>query len=334
MRSTKFALAIAATAFLAGDAYAQGVCVSDVPNPYRADMNWAQLPGGRQWVGTNTVHVDRNDHVWVFDRCGDNGCGAVPTMAPIFELDTAGRVLKNFGGGLFIEPHGITTDGAGNVWIGDEAARDGKDVQITKLDQNGKVLMMLGKAFVQPTAVVIAPNGDIFASDGHEANYGNARILKFSKDGKFIKDFGGKGSGPGALRATHGLAMDSAGRLFVADRGNGRIAIFDQDGKFLTEWKQFGRPSGIFIDRNNMIYVSDTQSSDNPKAGTPPGYSYNPGCKQGIRVGSAKDGKVIALIPPPDPKRRPPEGVAADSQGNIYAATTTQDTVIKYVKAN
>jgi sugar lactone lactonase YvrE len=239
-------------------------------------------------------------------------------------------LLKNFGAGLFIEPHGITTDGAGNVWVGDEAARDGKGVQVTKLDPTGKVLMTLGKAFIQPTAVVIAPSGDIFASDGHEANYDNARVLKFSKDGTFIKAFGGKGSGVGELRATHGLTMDSAGRIFVADRGNGRIAIFDQDGKFLAEWRQFGRPSGIFIDRNDVIYVTDTQSSDDKAAGPPPGYRYNPGCKQGIRVGSAKDGKVTALIPPPDPKRRPPEGVAADAQGNIYAATTTQRTVFRY----
>jgi len=305
------------------------------------ESSWAQLPAGRQWVGGNTINVDREGHVWVFDRCGEEGCKATPTLAPVYELDTSGKLLRNFGAGLFIEPHGITGVGGGYVWVVDEGKRDGTG-QVTKLDPNGKVLMTLGTGpgvsaearMVQPTAILAAPNGDLFVSDGHEADYGNARILKFSKDGKFIKAFSGKESGAVPLRATHTMTMDSAGRLFVADRGNGRIAIFNQDGKFLAEWKQFGRPSGIFIDSNDLIYVSDTQSTDDRNAGPPPGYRYNPGCKQGIRVGNAKDGKVIALIPPPDPTRRPPEGVAADSEGNIYAATTTQRTVFKYVKVN
>ena len=341
MRSMNFALTALAAAVLASNAYAQGVCVNDVPTPYRALDSWAQLPEGRQWVGMNTINVDRENHVWVFDRCGDKGCKAQPNMAPIYELDTSGKVLRNFGAGLFIEPHGITGVGGGNVWVVDEGKRDGTG-QVTKLDSNGKVMMTLGRGpndpaearYVQPTSIVVAPNGDLFVADGHEADYGNARILKYTKDGKFIKAFNGSGSGIGALRATHTMAMDSAGRLFVADRGNGRIAIFDQDGKWLADWKQFGRPSGIFIDRNDLLYVSDTQSTDDKTAGPPPGYRYNPGCKQGIRVGSAKDGKVIAYIPAPDPKRRPPEGVAADAEGNIYGATTTQKTVLKYAKVN
>ena len=107
----------------------------------------------------------------------------------------------------------------------------------------------------------VAPNGDIFVADGH-GDKTNARIVKFSKDGKFIKAWGKEGNGPGEFDVPHGLAMDSAGRLFVADRANSRIQIFDQDGKFLAEWKQFGRPSGIYIDKNDMIYVADSQSSD------------------------------------------------------------------------
>ena len=126
------------------------------------------------------------------------------------------------------------------------------------------------------------------------------------------------------------LAFDSRGRLFVADRSNSRVAFFDQDGKFLGAWHQFGRPSGIFIDKNDVLYVSDSESEDAPGKDT-----NNPGCKRGIRFGSVKTGKVDGYIPPPpvkDPKNPPPEGVAADSHGNIYAAAVPEMAVYKYVK--
>ena len=96
----------------------------------------------------------------------------------------------------------------------------------------------------------------------------------------------------------HTLAFDSKGRLFVGDRGNNRIQIFDQDGKFLAEWKQFSRPSGIYIDKNDVMYVTDSESTDKE------GYGHNPGWKRGIRVGSAKDGTVTAFIPDPSPGTR------------------------------
>src|SRR6202023_1613768 len=121
----------------------------------------------------------------------------------------------------------------------------------------------------------------------------NPRIVKFSKDGKFIKTWGKLGSARGEFDGLHTLAFDTRGRLFVGDRSNSRIQIFDQDGKFIAEWKQFGRPSGIFIDRDDTIYVADSESRDQP------GYGYNPGCMRGIRIGSVKDGKVTAFIPDP-----------------------------------
>jgi sugar lactone lactonase YvrE len=116
--------------------------------------------------------------------------------------------------------------------------------------------------------------------------------------------------------------MDAGGRLFVADRGNNRIQIFDQDGKFLAEWKQFGRPSGIFIDRNNLLYAADTQSDE----------KVNPGYRRGIRIGKASDGKVIAFIPDADPDGTG-EGVAVDADGTIYGALTSKQTLKQYVKA-
>src|SRR5262249_1909700 len=148
--------------------------------------------------------------------------------------------------------------------------------------------------------VLVAPNGDVFVADGHGENT-NARIVKFSKDGKFVAAWGHKGTGQGEFDTPHGLAMDSAGRLFVADRMNNRIQIFDQGGKFLAEWKQFGRPSGIFIDKHDVLYSADSQS----------GEKYNKEFKQGIRIGSVKDGKVTAFISNAGTKEMP-EGVAAD----------------------
>jgi sugar lactone lactonase YvrE len=232
------------------------------------------------------------------------------------------------------------TDGVGGGATNDDVGKHGKGHQVFKFSPDGKVLMTLGKAgvpgntpdtFNRPSAVVVAPNGDIFVADGHNSPPGspiNSRVVKFSKDGKFIKEWGKLGSAPGEFNAPHALAFDSKGRLFVGDRSNNRIQIFDQDGKFIAEWKQFGRPSGIFIDKDDTMYVADSESNDEP------GYGYNPGCKRGIRIGSAKDGKVTAFIPDADPKgaSSAAEGVAVGRHGGIYGAEVGPMDLKKYVK--
>jgi sugar lactone lactonase YvrE len=286
---------------------------------------------------SSAVAVTPDGHIWVAERCGANTCTG-SSLPPILEFEPSGKLLRALGADMFVFPHSITFDKDGNFWITDGQGRDGKGHQAIKFSPAGKVLMSLGKpgeagdgpdTFNQPNSVAIAPNGDIFVSDGHNVGRGNARVIKFSKDGKFIKQWGGHGSQPGQFEMPHTLAFDSKGRLFVGDRGNNRIQIFDQDGKFLTEWAQFSRPSGIFIDKNDIIYVTDSESTDKD------GYGHNPGWKRGIRVGSAKDGSVTAFIPDPSPGTAvtsAAEGVAADAAGNVYGAEVGPKDVKKYVR--
>jgi DNA-binding beta-propeller fold protein YncE len=232
--------------------------------------------------------------MWVFHR----------SDPPVMRFDATGKVVTSFGTGLIVNAHGMTIDRDGNVWVTDAQMKDGKGNQVLKFSPDGKLLMSLGKAgvagggtdvFSGPCDVAIAANGDIFVADGHIADSPVNRIMKFSKDGKFIKAWGKRGTGPGEFDTPHSIAIDSRGRIFVADRSNSRVQIFDQDGKFLDQWKQFGRPSGIFINAKDEIFVIDSESK------SVPGYGYNPGGARGIRVGRAKDGTLIAFIPDPEP---------------------------------
>jgi len=326
-------VAIAATmAMLAGSLPAQDKPDPNAaPNPYRMLESWAQLPEGRHWGAPIGVEVDQRDgkSIWVFDRCGENSCTG-SSVAPIMKFDPSGKLVANFGAGMFNFPHGLFVDREGNVWVTDGRAEGGKGHTVIKFAPDGRVLMTLGKpgvagdgpdSFNSPSDVVVAPNGDIFVADGHGEKT-NDRIVKLSKDGKFIKAWGKHGSGPGEFDVPHTIALDSAGRVFVGDRSNSRIQIFDSDGKFLAEWKQFGRPSSVFIDKNDIIYVADSQSNE----------KTNPGFKQGIRIGSAKDGKVTAFIPLLDPQLQGAEEVTADDQGNVYGGFTSKRNLKKFVK--
>jgi len=327
---------------------------NDLPNPYRAGVSWGQLPEGRKWGSTASVSIAPDGKIWVVDRCGHSGAGGTTcggesaNVNPIFQFDTSGKLLKTFGAGMFVSPHKLSVDKAGNLWLADNGGH-----QVFKLDQDGKVLLTLGKKgvagpgpdeFDAPTDVAIAPNGDIFVGDGHSGggtSTGNARIMKFDKDGKFIKTWGKKGMGPAEFDVVHTLAFDSRGRLFVGDRQNNRIQIFDQNGKFIAQWFQFGRPSGMYIDKNDVLYVADSESRDGRTntgqfALAQTGYGYNLGAERGIRIGSARDGSVKSSIP--DPCAYPyasgssmAEGITADSEGNVYGADFLGD-VRKYVK--
>jgi DNA-binding beta-propeller fold protein YncE len=309
------------TAVGATHAVSQSVDTNSPPNTYRPGESFGQLPADRPLGSAIGVEIDRDGKsLWVFDRCSANDC-AGSKVAPVMKFDPSGKLVASFGAGMFSFPHGLAVDRDGNVWV-----TDGKSHIVVKFAPDGKVLITLGHkdapgngndSFNSPSDVAIAANGDIIIADGHGGKT-NDRIVKLSKDGKFIKAWGRHGSAPGEFDTPHGIALDSTGRVFVADRVNSRVQVFDPDGNFVAEWKQFGRPSGVFVDKNDMVYVTDGQSDE----------KRNPGFKQGVRVGSTKDGKVTALIPP-DATLGVPESVTADEQGAIFGGFTDKKFAIK-----
>ena len=325
---------VVAMALSGGRAYMQGEVVdptrNGLPNPIKTVVTgWGPLPDGRTWGMSAGVDIGPDGNVWAYDRCGANTC-ASSKVDPILKFHrSSGELLTKFGGGMLVFPHGLHVDRDGNVWVTDgQGNKEGtKGHQVIKFTPQGKVLMTLGKAgvpgngpdtFNEPNDVITAPNGDIFVSDGHSGQNpnpppnANGRIVKFTKDGKYIKEWGKVGSAPGEFRTPHSLAFDSKGRLFVADRGNHRIQIFDQEGRFLDAWEQFSRVSGLFI-RNDMLYAIDSESND----------TRHPGWKTGVRIGNVKEDKVTAYIPGHQNEKfqgAAGEGVAVDADGNVYAA--------------
>jgi DNA-binding beta-propeller fold protein YncE len=336
-QATQWKCAIAAILMLSasGGVFAQGSApANNLPDPYLRVANWGKMPMGRFWGAAAGVDIDPDGKsVWVAERCGQNSC-ADSKADPILKFDANGKLVKSFGGGMFVFPHGINVDREGNVWVTDGQGKDGRGHQVIKFSPDGKELMRLGKpgvagtghdTFNMPSDILVAPNGDIFVADGH-GGMSNNRIVKFDKTGKFIKEWGVKGTGPGQFDIPHALAMDSQGRLFVGNRNNNRIDIFDQDGKFIVSWPQFSRPSGIYIDAKDMIYVTDSESESVSK--------NHDGWKRGIRIGSAKDGSVKYFIPDPvdtTDTTSAAEGVAVDRDGIIYGAEVGPRTLMRYV---
>ena len=333
---------------------------TQLPNPYRLVESWPTLPktmNGGHWGEVIRVHVDPKGNIWVFHRCfntvppGHATCiGRGDSNPPILEFDPSGKLLKSFGVGLFAYPHGFTVDGQGNVWasdVNDEATVLGMSAknsdgaimgqEVLKLSPEGKVLMTLGKegvagngpdTFDRPTGVAVAPNGDIFVADGHSPNkYGNARVVKFAKDGRFLKTWGHKGAGPGEFDEPHDIFLGgSQSRVYVADRKNRRVQVFDQDGNFIAAWKQFGQPSSVFVGKDDTIYVGASFPDSTAKKGE----------IRGITIGSAKDGSLRAFIPDPTDLDQvdvgtSASGIAADDKGAIYAADVGPHKLRKYV---
>ena len=353
MKSRSFA-ALTMTIVVGSNAAAQTAPVNDKPNPYQTIEGWAKMPEGRKWGSTSGVAIDKDGtSIWVAERCGANSCIG-STLAPILKFDANGNLVRAFGEGLVQVPHGLYVDRDGNVWITDwsspggaqnGAVRDStKGHQVMKFSPDGKLLLTLGKAgggrdpeyFWQPNAVVTAPNGDIFVAEGHSSNAtSSGRILKFDKTGKFLRSFGswGKSADADKFDQPHALAIDSRGRLFVADRGNDLLKIYDQDFKHLETWPQFSRISGLWITPGDTLYAADSESGSVSRDASR--NLTRTDWKRGIRVGSARTGEVWYLIPDPNEaatNTSAAEGVAVDKNGVIYGAEVGPRALKRYVK--
>ena len=327
---------------------------TELPNPYRLVEGWPTLPAsmnGGRWGEVIRVHVHSDGNIWVFHRCFNTVPPGIATCLgrgdanpPILQFDPSGKLLKSLRAGMFVNPHGFTVDHEGNLWVSDVndketvlgmSARDTAGAvlgqEVLKLDQNGKVLMMLGKmgvggkgtdVFDRPTGVAIGANGDIFVS------------AKFDKDGRFIKTWGHEGSAPGDFDDPHDIAIGgSMGRVYVADRRNSRIQVFDQDGNFITAWHQFGQPSSVFVGPDDKIYVGVALRDEATRRNA--SSQVQPGEQRGIVVANAIDGSLRAFIPDPSDLSTvgagtSASGIAADAMGNVYAADVGAHKVRKY----
>lgn len=320
----------------------EALAQNHAPNPYRTvEGVWGQLPEGRTWGATSAVYPAPDGiNIWVGERCEANLCEGRDDLDPILLFSPQGELLRSFGAGLIVWPHGMFVDHDGNVWVTDaRGSSDGaRGHQVHKFDSEGTLLMSLGRAgvagdgpdtFNQPSDVLVAPDGSIFVADGHGAG-GNNRVVKFDAAGNFLMQWGSTGRENGEFRDPHALALDSDGRLFVGDRGNSRIQVFTQDGEHLATWTQFGRPSGLFIDDHDVLYSADSESTD-------VGNMSNLGFVRGIRIGSVRDGLVTAFIPDPEwtlgvRGTTAAEGVAVDARGNVYGAEVGPRMLRKHVR--
>ena len=329
-----------------------------LPSPSRTSVKEMGPPAA--------VHVDVDgESIWALIRCdetspvpaGANGAGGrfgLDCMYPdgklkpldtIYKFNKDGRAERSFGGGMFIWPHGMHVDREGNVWVTDAASESAVGIAakagvraghiVRKFSPDGKVLMTLGEPgvagndeyhFRSPAGVVTNTAGELFVADGHGSNN---RVVKYSKEGKFISQWGKTGYGPSEFQTVHGIAMDKRGRVFIADRGNTRIQIFDQAGKFIAQWHQFGNPSGIAFSINDedLIYVFDSESDNHD----------NPGFEQGIRIGDALEGwvKYFIMDQGGDPRVTTGSGAefgTVDKYGNVFGGEPRPRVLRKYVK--
>ena len=281
---------------------------SGPPMPYKVVENWAKLPEGWTLGPCSTVTLDREEHVWIFSR------GA----HPVTEFDRDGKLLRSWGEGAVKQAHGIRIDPEGNVWGVDVAAH-----VVRKYTPDGKLLMTVGQegkpgdneshdAFNRPTNVAFAPNGDFYVSDG----YVNSRVVRFNKDGKYLGQWGRKGTGVGEFDLVHDIVLDKRNRLLVAERTNQRIQIFDLAGKPLGKWVDIGAPWSItYVAREDAVYMAD-----------------------GLNMRLVKlnmNGDVIGVLG--GPGKAPgqfdqPHGVAVDSTGAIYVTEVANQRVQKFIK--
>ena len=334
---------------------------NELPNPYRLVEGWPTLPksmNGGQWGEVIRVHVDAKGNSGSFTaastsfpRARPPASVAVQRIRRFWNLILGQAAEELWRGTVCLQSR------VHRRWRRETCGRPTSTIrrrssacppgtrhgvimgqEVLKLSPEGKILMMLGKqgvagtgpdAFDRPTSVAVAPNGDIFVSDGHAPNkYGAGRVVKFSKDGHFIKAWGRKGSAPGEFDEPHDIFVGgSRGWVYVADRKNNRIQVFDQRRHFIAAWKQFGQPSSVFVGKDDTIYVGASFPDASAKKGE----------LRGITIGNAIDGSLKAFIPDPADLDKvvagtSASGIAADSMGSVFAADVGAHNLRKYVK--
>jgi DNA-binding beta-propeller fold protein YncE len=294
---------------------------------YEADDRWAKLLPGHSWSEATAVAVDSKDQVYVFNR------GRHPVMV----FNREGTFLRCWGEGLFVRPHGITIAPDDNLFLTDDSGH-----VVYKFTPEGRLLMTLGTPgkpsdtgatsidfrtirrsadpFYYPTNVAIAANRDLYITDG----YGNARVHHFTPDGQLLHSWGEPGSGPGQFHVPHGIAIDSEGTVYVADRENSRIQLFSPKGEYLREWGNLARPAQLAI-VGNRFYVAELGYRAGMWPGTHPPTPDATGGRVSIRD---RTGNVLSWWGGGENPTAPgdffaPHDIAVDSHGDIYVAEVT-----------
>ena len=250
------------------------------PNPFRTIAGWLHVPAGRTLGSVSSVSVDPGDNVWIAERCGANDCSMNDAVAPILHADSAGRVLATFGAGLFAFPHGIYVDPEGNVWVADARAGNGRGHRVIKFDAEGHVLLTLGTAgvagggpdhFNGPTDVAVAPNGDVFVTDGHETDSNN-RVQIFDQDGKFLDQWTQFGRPSGLFITADDTLIVSDNQsnaarhpgwmrgIRIGSARDGVVRAFIPDPDFDPSRDQETGAHGIAADASGSIYGAEVWS--------------------------------------------------------------------------
>ncbi|HEY81781.1 MAG TPA: hypothetical protein G4O01_00640 [Dehalococcoidia bacterium] len=277
---------------------------------YELVDGWAKLPEGWSFLDVGGISIDSQDRVYILNRSDH----------PIMVFDREGNLLTSWGEGFFNRAHGSAIGPDGSLWCTDD-----RNHIVAKFTPEGKPLMTLGTKgqpsdtgyirtfdfweslariergappFNRPTGVALTPSGEIYISDG----YGNARVHKFSPEGKLLFSWGEPGGAPGQFRLPHNIWLDRQGRVWIADRENSRIQIFTPQGEFISEWTDVIRPTDIFIDDEETVYVSELCLRVS---------IFTIDGKLLARWGNEGKDKETALF-------HAPHAIAVDSRGDIY----------------
>lgn len=276
---------------------------------YEVAEGWGKLPPGWSYREVAAVGVDKQDRVYAFNR-GEH---------PVIVFDRDGTFLRSWGEGVFTRAHGVTMGPDDTIYLTDDG-----DHTVRHCTLDGKILMeigipgkpapfMSGHPFNRCTHVALSPSGELYISDG----YGNARVHKYSPDGKLLFSWGEPGTDPGQFNIVHNICTDHEGWVYVADRENHRVQVFDGNGKYETQWNNMHRPCGLYMDRgpNPLCYIGELGSGMPVNKDIP-----NLGPRVTI---TTTEGKVLARLGDLHPGEGPgqfiaPHGVTVDSHGDIY----------------